>query len=179
MFSRLKLWSQPKPTDPKNGIYDPAATLQDIEACFRLLLGRSPNREEWAGHSARAGQDLPGVVASYVNSLEFARRGLMRTDAAGQVHRATLQELTIYTRDGDAAVGDAVRAGSYEPEVMAVFRRLLRPGMGVIDLGANIGVFTMLSASLVGDGGGSWRSNPTRRTSRCWRPAAGPTRSTM
>ncbi len=153
MFRRLGLRAKPEPTEPWAVGYDPAATIADIAACFRLLLGRPPNREEWAGHSARAGQALPGVVASYVSSLEFARRGLMRTDAAAEIHRSTLEGLTIYTRQGDAAVGDAVRAGAYEPEVMAVFRRLLRPGMGVIDLGANIGVFTLLSASLVGAGG--------------------------
>jgi len=130
-----------------------AATPDDIAACFRLLLGRAPNREEWRGHAARAGEDLPGVVASYLNSLEFARRGLVRADHLGGIDLAELEGFRIYTARGDAAVGDHVRQGAYEPEVTRVFRRLLRPGMGVIDLGANIGFFTMLSASLVGPAG--------------------------
>ena len=152
MFGWLRT-VRPIPADPWTIPYDPLATASDIAACFRLLLGRAPNREEWAGHSARAGQALPGVVASYLNSLEFARRGLMRRDDRGDVTLAVMNGVQIYTRQGDAAVGDHVRAGAYEPEVTAVFRRLLRPGMGVIDIGANIGVFTLLSASLVGASG--------------------------
>ena len=133
--------------------YDGKATPEDIMACFRLLLGRAPNREEWRGHSAKAGQPLPGVVAGYVNSLEFARRGLLHLDRQGQVELTELPGFRIYAAAADDAVGRHVQAGRYEPEVEAVFRRLLRPGMGVIDLGANIGFFSMLSASLVGEGG--------------------------
>jgi hypothetical protein len=44
------------------------ATEEDIYYCFRLILGRTPNREELKGHFARAGQDLAGVVRSYVRS---------------------------------------------------------------------------------------------------------------
>src|SRR6516225_10263802 len=40
-----------------------AATQEDIFYCFRLLLGRSPNPEEWPGHSSRVGQDLENVVS--------------------------------------------------------------------------------------------------------------------
>ena len=43
--------------------------------------------------------------------------------------------------------------GVYEPDVAAVLRRWLRPGMGMLDLGANLGVFALLGAALVGPGG--------------------------
>ena len=145
--------AQPQRVEPWEVPHAGPATADDIAACFRLLLGRAPNREEWRGHAARAGEDLPGVVSSYLNSLEFARRGLLRADHLGGIDLAELEGFRIYTARGDAAVGDHVRGGVYEPEVVAVFRRLLRPGMGVIDLGANIGFFTMLSASLVGPSG--------------------------
>ena len=131
-----------------------------------MLLGRAPNREEWRGHAARAGEDLPGVVSSYLDSLEFARRGLMHADNLGGIELAQLDGFGIYTARGDAAVGDHVRQGSYEPEIEAVFRRLLRPGMGVIDLGANIGFFTMLSASLVGPSGWVLAMEPNRSNAK-------------
>lgn len=133
--------------------YDPAASEEDIFRCFRLLLGRHPNREEWRGHVARAGEPLAGVVASYLNSLEFARRGLLDQDHLGEIELTKRGAFCIYTACGDAAVGQHVCAGDYEPDVTSVFRQLLRPGMGVLDLGANIGWFTMLAASLVGDTG--------------------------
>ena len=138
------------PAEPWSIPYDPAASEEDIFRCFRLLLGRHPNREEWPGHSARAGEDLAAVVASYLNSLEFANRRLLDQDNLGALALADLGAFRIYTARGDAAVGRHVREDAYEPEVTAVFRRILKPGMGVLDLGANIGYFTMLSASLVG-----------------------------
>ena len=57
---------------PWDAPFDPVATVDDIRACFRLLLGRNPNPEEWRGHSSRAGEPLDGVVASYAGSLEFS-----------------------------------------------------------------------------------------------------------
>lgn len=129
------------------------ATEDDIYHCFRLLLGRRPNPEEWPGHSARVGEPLEPVVASYVQSLEFARRGLARPTGLGDVSLAVLPDFRIYTQSDDAAVGQHVRADNYEHDVTAVFRRLLRPGDHVLDLGANIGYFTMLSAALVGPSG--------------------------
>ena len=41
----------------------------------------------------------------------------------------------------------------YEPDVSRVFLRILREGDTVIDVGANVGFFTMLSAALVGPAG--------------------------
>ena len=141
------------PPEPWAIPYDPAATEEDIFRCFRLLLGRHPNPEEWGGHSRRAGEDLASVVRSYLGSLEFARRGLLDRSNLGEAELNDLGSFRIYTARGDASVGDYVRADNYERDVTAVFRRLLKPGMGVLDLGANIGYFTMLSASLVGSEG--------------------------
>jgi FkbM family methyltransferase len=39
--------------------------------------------------------------------------------------------------------------GAYEPATTTLFRRYLRPGNGVIDVGANAGLFTLLAAQLV------------------------------
>ena len=155
IFGLLRGWLRAKQArqHPWEISYADQATPEDIIACFRLLLGRAPNREEWRGHSAKAGQALPGVVAGYVNSLEFARRGLLRLDHLGQLTLTELPGFSIYAAAADDAVGRHVQAGVYEPEVAAVFRGILGPGMGVIDLGANIGYFSMLSAFLVGEQG--------------------------
>ena len=121
--------------------------------CFRLLLGRPPNPEEWVGHVAQAGQALGPVVAGYVNSLEFARRGLLRPDPATALEIAQCDGFRIYASGADPHVGRHVVANVFEPEVAAAFRQVLRPGMAVVDIGANIGFFTMLSAALVGPSG--------------------------
>lgn len=152
-MNRFRPWRRAAPVSALPTFYDPLATESDILACFRLLLGRWPNPEEWRGHSDGAGQNLVSAVSIYLNSLEFAQRGLIRPAVPAGISLAELEGFKLYAAADDAAVGRHVHFGVYEPEVTAVFRRLLRPGMGVLDLGANIGYFTMLSAALVGPGG--------------------------
>ena len=139
--------------EPWTGPQPDRAEAADILGCFRLILGRLPNREEWPGHAMQVGEPLEGVVASYVKSLEFSRRGLLEPSTLGRVELARLPGFSIYTQGEDMAVGRHVRADDYEPDVSALFRARLRPGDHVLDLGANIGYFSMLSASLVGPGG--------------------------
>lgn len=137
---------------PWDRAFPPTATTEDIYGCFRLILGRNPHREEWEGHSANAGQDLNEVVRSYVSSLEFDRRGL-RAARNGSIEIAGFDGWRMYADPADNAVGRHVLHGIYEPEVAAVFYDVLRPGMGVVDVGANIGFFTLLAARLTGPSG--------------------------
>lgn len=155
MLDRFAAWMgrRRRATAPWEVPYSPVASEDDVFHCFRLLLGRHPHPEEWRGHSAAAGQPLQGVVASYLNSLECARRGLLLPPERPSLAVAELEGFRIHVDTADAAVGRHVAAGGYEPDVTAVFRRVLRPGMGVVDAGANIGYFTLLSAAVVGPDG--------------------------
>ena len=166
----------PPPDTPWALPFPAEATPADIYHCFRLLLGRNPNAEEWAGHAAMAGQELPGVVASYLKSLEFSLRGLGQREAPEAITLAELPGFRMYCDTSDPAVGRHIPGGAYEPEVAAIFRRVLRPGMGVIDIGANMGFFSMLSASLVGEAGFVLAVEPNPRNARlleCSRRANG------
>ena len=154
------------PAAPWDIPYRNVATAEDIFYCFRLLLGRHPHRADWQGHASRAGEALPEVVASYLDSLEFARRELTRHPDMPEVVESEHEGFRLYSAADDLAVGRYVRADNYEREVAAVFRRLLRPGMGVLDVGANIGYFTMLSASLVGPTGHVIAVEPNPRNVR-------------
>ncbi len=143
------------PPGDKAGVpFDDRATAADIRACFRLLLGRDPGEEERAGHLAQAGRPLAAVVAGYLGSQEFKLRRLASADGGKWTPRATTPGFSLYVNPDDAAVGGPIGdTGSYEPHVTAVFEGHLRPGLNVIDIGANIGWFTMLAASRVGPGG--------------------------
>lgn len=126
------------------------ATQEDIFYCFRLLLGRNPNPEEWPGHSSYAGEDLDTVVTSFLTSREFAQRGLLSRTYEGQVELVKLPHFSIFVSGEDLAVGRHILNGhSYEPHITAVLSRYVQPGMFVLDIGANIGYLTMLMASLV------------------------------
>ena len=128
------------------------ATAEDIFYCFRLILGRAPNQEEWKGHVAQAGANINSVVGSYVNSLEFSRRltTFLHAQPDSRITLKDLKDFSIYVQDTDSAVGQHIKnSGEYEPHVTTVFRDRLKAGMHVLDIGANIGYFSMLSASLV------------------------------
>jgi len=129
------------------------ATHEDIFYCFRLLLGRSPNPEEWPGHSSRVGEDLENVVSSYVTCREFVERGLLNKTYRDKVELVRLPRFSIFASDDDLAVGRHVCGGTYEPGVTEISNRYVKPDMSVVDIGANIGYFTMLMASLVDQSG--------------------------
>jgi FkbM family methyltransferase len=129
-----------------------AATEADIAACFRLLLGRVPTDAEWVAYRTLLGQPVQAVVQAFLDSPEHARR--VRGDGlAGSVRLTQKDGFALYTDDNDLAVGRHVAGGVYEPEIAAQLRAHLRPGMAMLDVGANIGLFTMLGASLVGPTG--------------------------
>lgn len=46
-----------------------------------------------------------------------------------------------------------LRNGAYEPETIALLRRLLRPGDRFVDVGGNVGLHTLAAAGVVGESG--------------------------
>jgi FkbM family methyltransferase len=130
----------------------PEPTDDDIFYCFRLLLGRQPNMEEKEAHGNVAQfTDLKHIVQSFLQSEEFADRGMLTTISKPILKRFT--DFCIYVDPLEPFIGRGIAAGSYEPGVEAIFRKCVRPGMTVLDIGANVGFFTMLAASLVGPEG--------------------------
>ena len=145
--------------DFRNGDFSPIATAEDVLACFRLLLGRYPGEAEWPGHSALAGTPLQDLVSAYLNSLEFRQRGIL--NAAGRLQIVELDRFRMYAPADDPLIGYPILSGAdYEPEVCRLFRERLRTGACVLDIGANIGYFSLLAASLVGPAGGVFAIEP-------------------
>ena len=144
------------------------ATGEDIFFCFRLLLGRPPNHEEWGGHFAQRGTDLDALVRSYMTSFEFSRRAdtLLQHRSNERVSLAKSKRFSVYVQEADATISEHVKRDVYEPNVTAVFVDRLRPGMHVLDIGANIGWYTMLSASLVGRAGSVTAIEPNPESAR-------------
>lgn len=53
--------------------------------------------------------------------------------------------------------------GTYEPEQTRLFQETLRPGDTVLDVGAHVGYYTVLSAVLAGPAGAVWSFEPNPR----------------
>lgn len=67
--------------------------------------------------------------------------------------RCTVGQVELLCDAADAAVTPGLRSGAYEPHLTAVFERYCRPGMTVVDVGANLGYFSLLASKLVGPAG--------------------------
>lgn len=85
----------------------------------------------------------------------FEHRGLLKPlIPARRPVLVPLDGFSLYVRLDDWAVGARIAVRRrYEPHVSAVFARHLRPGAVVLDIGANIGFYSMLAARHVGPAG--------------------------
>ena len=137
----------------RNWLPSDRADADDIRYCFRILLGREPSAEEVPGHFSRVGEPLASVVAGYLGSLEFQRRGLSTARVTPALELVRFDNFSIWADRDDLDVGAHLRDDTYEPHVTAKIKSFLKPGMTFVDVGANIGYYTMLGAALVGDAG--------------------------
>ncbi len=129
------------------------ATAADVVACYRLFLGRAPDPEGQAAYTdaiERGGLDLAGLVESFARSAEFRERRAA-AETPGEYAIVDLELFRMYVLPGDWSVSQSIIAtGAMEPHVTAALKEQLKPGMHFVDVGANIGYFTMLGARLVG-----------------------------
>lgn len=131
--------------------YNPIASKEDIKNCFRLILGRQPNPEEWKGHSSLAGLELKEVVSSYLNSLEFKSRNLLTYDEK-IIKCKTSLGFEIYVNSKDPLIGKPISNGKvYEETISNIFVKFLKKGMTLLDIGANVGWYSLLTAHSLED----------------------------
>jgi FkbM family methyltransferase len=89
----------------------------------------------------------------YLSSPEFKNRRLGVTAETDQA-LVSLEGFEMYVSPSDLAVGKHIYAArSYETHVTEAIKQRLGPDMVFIDIGANIGYFSLLAARLVGKEG--------------------------
>ncbi|MEM9784869.1 MAG: FkbM family methyltransferase [Pseudomonadota bacterium] len=137
-------------SNPHTLTYSKVATKEDIYFCFRLILGRVPNPEEWPGHSSRVGEELDRVVETFINSVEFENRNLQEVKIPEGVTLRDNGKFKIYADEADPMIGIPSQNGTYEMYVTAKIEEVLKPGDTFIDIGANIGYFSLLASQIVG-----------------------------
>lgn len=129
------------------------ATEDDLRAAYRLLLGREPDEAGFRHHLRwieREHIDPSTLCAHFVASPEYRAR--MAID--NSLVPIQLDGCTVFARAGDRLIGaNVAEHRSYEPYVMEHFLRELGPGSCVLDIGANIGLFTIPAALRVGSAG--------------------------
>lgn len=73
--------------------------------------------------------------------------------AEGDALRCTVGGVELYCDAADAAVTPGLLSGQYEEHLTAVFERYCTSGMTVVDVGANLGYYSLLASKLVGPSG--------------------------
>jgi len=128
------------------------AAEDDVYYAYRLILEREPDPSGLAAHCRQVaeGISVDRLVRGFVNSDEYRLR---QTDEM----RPTPVELGGYhvlvqLRDTDLARA-VFNTHQYEEHVRAAVRESLQEGDVALDVGANVGVITLLAASIVGNSG--------------------------
>jgi FkbM family methyltransferase len=129
------------------------ATPDDLRHAYRLLLGREPDDagfETLAKHIESSGASTSDVAAMFFASAEFKS---LREDFA-QLEEIAFEGLRLYPWRGDSLIGDLIRTtGQYEAYMLPLFVDSVPVGGTVLDVGANIGVYTLSAARKVGERG--------------------------
>lgn len=148
--------NKPSPSD--------LATEEDIHACYRLFFGRTADRDglnHWRNWiSVPGGRPLSDLVDVFLASSEFRGKEIFQRIVGSYVGQPPELVDTgeyfqyVYTDDNAGLINpEILRQHRYEPHVTAAIRQVLKPGMVFLDLGANVGYFSLMAAHLVGPGG--------------------------
>lgn len=120
--------------------------------------------------SAAVQADFNQLLASRLVEIEGLVRRLVRQGSAAFYagdHLAVTRVLDgffMYADTHDVSVTPHLLIdGEWEPHVKKMLLRLIKPGMTVIDAGANFGYFTMLAAKLTGPDGRVYAFEPHPR----------------
>ncbi len=93
---------------------------------------------------------LDDVVTAFLTSLEFklGHADLVTSD----LELVEIDDRKMYVYADDAGISAMLRAGPYEPDVTAFVVSRLQPGHIFVDIGANLGYFSLLAATVVEHG---------------------------
>lgn len=122
----------------------------DVYYCYRLLLDRRPDAVGWEGWSEllQLGMARPRLVDGFLGTEEYRMK-----NAAQPATAVTLDHGVMYVDPNDYLIGESIiQQHSYEPHVTAVLQRLLSPESVFVDVGANMGWFVLLAATLANRG---------------------------
>jgi FkbM family methyltransferase len=143
--------------------YSPLATDEDIYYSYRLLLGRNPDLHGFHTHQSLLKErpvPVTELVEIFLTSPEFRNRCMGLREAPYVL--TNLAGFRMYASPDDWSVGKhIIERRVHEPHVTQLMRKFLGPGMTFVDIGANIGYFTLLARSLVGKSGKVYAFEPS------------------
>lgn len=148
-------------------------TRDQVITAFELMLGRRPV-DEWEIGAGRRAADLRGLVEQLIGSDEFRTRyeAMIRGRAVGPARPAPIllgDRVLAWTRRGQRIylvpqdvdmTPHILLHGTWEAHVEQTLLRFARPGSVVIDLGSNVGYYTIALCSAVEPSGRVYAFEP-------------------
>ena len=142
--------------------YRERPTIFDVFFAYRLLLNRLPDESGWEHflkHKKQHHLSLIDLLNLFWNSSEFSIKCdlLNQSDNAPNYENTPIQEeivelsdFSIFIDRNDKMVGEAIKVNRYyEPHVTAALKKILKTGQTFVDVGANIGYFSLLASIIV------------------------------
>lgn len=131
---------------------------------YRLLLGREPENEAVIEAHQRLA-DLPTFRRALLECAEFAQRNPVAALPRRWVIAPVLGGQRMMWLDlGDLYVSRGCLLDDYEPAETHFVRTVLRPGDVFVDVGANLGWFTLVASVAVGETGAVHAFEPRAET---------------
>jgi FkbM family methyltransferase len=128
-------------------------TRDEIIWGFRYMLDRDPRAEEIT-HYERLAITRTQLRERLLESNEFVdERKVIGHTSKWVITEIFDGRMKIWIDLADKYVSFGCLIDNYEPLETIAFRRLLRPGFHVVDIGANVGWFTLLAAVCTGPEG--------------------------
>jgi FkbM family methyltransferase len=141
---------------------DPLPAASDgtlsLDAALSMLYPSRDPAELHAGAHALVGDtvvDLHGLrqILTTFDRQFFPSPVQIRFGPDDVVRHELDDGVILYLDREDGAVSRPLLAGDYETHLYPIFTKFCRPGMTVVDVGANVGRYTMLASALVGRDG--------------------------
>lgn len=142
--------------------YQNQASRKKLSYCFRLLLGEKPDKASWDYWYSLVKThhlDVQTLVDLMMASPEYrcARERALKPSLV------ELNNFKIFVRRSDFFIGRAIAdEKKYEPHVGRQIEQTLSMGSCFVDIGANIGYFTLMAAAIVGQQGKVFAFEPNR-----------------
>jgi FkbM family methyltransferase len=137
-------------------------TTEHVVWAYRLFLDREPENAAVVMGKAENNRTTRELRLEFLSSFEFLTRnpelGLVRE--GNVVIKELADGVRLFVDVADLLVGMSIIRGAYEGDELDYLRRIVRPGDVVVDAGANIGLFTVVLASLVGPHGRVYAFEP-------------------
>jgi FkbM family methyltransferase len=134
-------------------IAEEVVTSSEVVAAYHLLLGREPESSEVVVWHVQRARNVHELVRNFMWSQEFRTRYAPFFYPDVWVWSDSDLGFRIRVNLRDEGVSKHVIENQFERREAELIRSLLKSGDVALDLGGNIGYFTLLMAKIVGSGG--------------------------